>query len=87
MLIRSDAMVGADFVSPGNETAYFVVYAPGHQTLMPGDRVVMAETPGHDNVLLRVTDYTLHALQNNDGRYVILVPQRAVKDSEHGFRG
>lgn len=87
MLIRADALVGADFVSPGAETAYLVAYAPGHKTLMAGDRVVMCETPKFDNVLLRITDNTLHSLQNEDGRYAVLVPVRAVKDSAHGFAG
>lgn len=50
---------------------YIVTYAHAHKTLKIGDRVVMGSIEKY-NALVRTTDYTLHAVQDEYGQYVHL---------------
>lgn len=66
--------INAMDVCPGPEQ-YVVTYAQKHKTLRVGDVVKMLETPSFCNVLIRVVDWTLHDLQDNDSQYVLLRPR------------
>jgi len=63
-------------VSAGNvccsPTVYVVVDTHKHRTLALGDRVVMTEDPQYRNLLIRLSDYTLHALEDEYDQYVHL---------------
>jgi len=48
-----------------------VVDRRDHQTLRDGDVVVMTETPDLTNLFLRLSDMTLHYLQDESG-YIIV---------------
>jgi exosome complex RNA-binding protein Rrp4 len=51
---------------------YRVIDNKGHYTLSNGDIVVVAETQDrrHDFWLVRVSDFTLHSLQNDYDAYI-----------------
>jgi hypothetical protein len=52
---------------------YSVTHIHRHLTLVPGDVVVIVETPS-GNMLLRPSDMTIHALADHDEQYVHLEP-------------
>jgi len=56
---------------PPSTTRYVVVDRRDHQTLRDGDVVVMTETPDLTNLFLRLSDMTLHYLQDESG-YIIV---------------
>lgn len=63
--------ISAGNVSPSTRR-YEVTYPHDHKTLKIGDVVVMAETPKLENVLIRLTDMTLHRICDDSEQYVHL---------------
>ena len=61
-------------VAPGDGVLYEVTNTHGHETLKPGDRVRMVETPHRVNFLLRTVDDTLHFIYGKCDQYVHLRP-------------
>ncbi len=53
-------------------TKRYVVTFVHEADLQVGDTVVMVETPQFDNLLLRLSDMTLHDLADFNGQYVHL---------------
>lgn len=62
---------------------YKVSCVHDHKSLEMGDVVVMVETPRLEMFLLRVSDMTLHSLEDSNDQYVHLVEMGATNgDSE-----
>lgn len=61
----------AGMVAPSNQK-YTVVCAHAHKTLKEGDEVLMVVTPSYSNLLLRLSDMTLHDLEGGCDQYVHL---------------
>ena len=71
---------------PPSAAEYSVEYTHGHKSLKHGDVVVMTESPGFQNLLLRESDRTLHSLTGEHEQYVhlklIAPPPRAKTQRE-----
>lgn len=78
LMAAFEHVVSAYVVAPDPKVTYHVAHAGDHPTLKTGDRVLMTETPKHQNLLLRTDDYSLHGLMNKDEAYVILIPSEWV---------
>lgn len=63
----------ANNVAP-SKIQYAVTFTHGHKNLCVGDVVMLVETPKFNNVLLRLSDNTLHDLQGQSEQYVHLKP-------------
>lgn len=74
-----DPEITADEVSPGTEQ--YIVTHPHDTTLEKGDVVIMVEDPEFRNWLLRLSDYTLHALLGIDDQYVHLVKDTHTREA------
>jgi hypothetical protein len=59
-------LTSAAHIAP-SEIVYEVVRCEGHKTLVEGDLVIMRETPNLDNVFLRTSDLTIHAIATECG--------------------
>lgn len=70
-----DRIVSAGNIAPSN-TVYEVVRAEGHKTLKVGDKVLMREAPGYDNIFVRVGDTSLHTLGSDAGYVLCLAEPR-----------
>ena len=69
--------ISAGAVAPS--TLYYkVTYTHDHPSLKEGDLVVMTEYQGL-NTLLRVSDFSLHTLDDGFGQYVHLTLEPVVK--------
>jgi hypothetical protein len=73
VLVDTEKLVTAAEVQPDGVTRWVVAFVGEHDTLRPGDVVLVTETPSHDNVFIRPADLTIHALQGEWG-YVVLAP-------------
>lgn len=67
-----DVEYDAGHIEPSTKV-YIVTLVHYDHTLKIGDRVVMTETPMRFNYLLRLSDMTLHCLQDSSEQYVHLM--------------
>ena len=70
-LVRSDDLLDAGSVT-ASDIRYVVTIPHNHKTLKSGDVVVMTETPMRHNLLIRISDMTLHRLTDEYDQYVHL---------------
>jgi hypothetical protein len=69
--MQVDAEIDAGNVLPGRDE-YVVTFTHGHATLNAGDVVVIVALSPGNNILLRKSDTTLHALRAEFDQYVHL---------------
>lgn len=65
------SLTHAGVIKPHDGNTYEVADIFGEHTLRVRDRVAMTKTPHYDNVLVRLTDLTLHTLSDDHG-YIVL---------------
>ena len=68
---------------PPSRKRYVITWPHDHATLAAGDIVVLVETPLQQNLLVRISDMTLHCLKDSQEQYVHLIE---LDDNENGKR-
>jgi hypothetical protein len=69
--ILTDLSAGAVPPGPAHLT---VTHTHEHKSLRIGDVVIMRETPRMDNVVIRISDMTIHDIIGQGGQYIHLLP-------------
>lgn len=66
-------MMHAGSISPSSNK-YLVSDPHDHRSLKHGDIVVLSESPGRHNLIIRLSDMSLHQLKDEYDQYVHLEP-------------